>query len=340
MTPKDKKSMSQFEKVFWITIIIIFTIWATLQYKTLIQPSKDLPPIIKDIIVPDDSIENNLDKNKDVLDKTLQNKLKTLNQSIEYEINNIFTPVYNNIDTFLDFHYSVLGEYVELGSMAKGNIGQTLHEKLFNADFEDTITSATSNIESKFTQMLKQDKLETNNIATKNIDKKLNNEVLKSLNILQDTIIKTQLTKVALMSGTIVAGKLIAKKVASVAAGKLASKLVVKTAGKTLTKGASASAAATVGLACGPGAIICSPLLAVAAWLGTDAVVVTIDEHFNREELKQDIINSIDTQKENLIKNMKQQYHNQFHKFHKTLIKELKNTKIKKKKTISEKITY
>ena len=78
--------------------------------------------------------------------------------------------------------------------------------------------------------------------------------------------------------------------VSSVIAAKLAAKIGVKAAAKGVAKGGGVLAGAGGGaLACswsGPGAIACGAIGGIAAWLITDAIVVNIDEYFNRDDFE------------------------------------------------------
>ena len=92
---------------------------------------------------------------------------------------------------------------------------------------------------------------------------------------------------------------------------------------------------------CGPAAIICSPLLAAAAWFGTDAILVTGDEYLHRDEFKQEIIRSINQQKRSLKDGYKKIYGDALSEESSKIIEKYKEAKVKKKirKRIKEYVT-
>jgi len=53
--------------------------------------------------------------------------------------------------------------------------------------------------------------------------------------------------------------------------------------------GASA-AAGTAGTLCGPFVVVCAPLLAAGTWLATDLAINEVDEAWNRERMRQDML--------------------------------------------------
>ena len=65
-------------------------------------------------------------------------------------------------------------------------------------------------------------------------------------------------------------------------------------------RAASSAATGSSGALCGPMVVICTPALAAGAWLLTDLALNSIDEAGNRDELRQQILISLESQKEQL----------------------------------------
>ena len=65
-------------------------------------------------------------------------------------------------------------------------------------------------------------------------------------------------------------------------------------------RAASSAATGSSGALCGPMVVICTPALAAGAWLLTDLALNSIDEARNRDELRQQILISLESQKEQL----------------------------------------
>ncbi|MBN2825813.1 MAG: hypothetical protein JXQ76_10840, partial [Campylobacterales bacterium] len=149
--------LSRFEKIFWATILLFLILYITI-YIIAYQRSQSLvdnnrsgqsTTVIKDILkedyqkmvkyttvikeVDDESIKKALEDNQTLaaLKYNLDNQQDSLNKIIDIYINHAFGSVYQNVDKFLDFHYSVIGEYSELGAMATGKIEQSIQKRLF-----------------------------------------------------------------------------------------------------------------------------------------------------------------------------------------------------------------
>jgi hypothetical protein len=65
-----------------------------------------------------------------------------------------------------------------------------------------------------------------------------------------------------------------------------AGRVAARAAGSGIARAGSAAAgSAAVCAPSGPGALACALIAGAAVWLGTDWALLTLDEHFNREEL-------------------------------------------------------
>ncbi len=354
----QKNKMGKGEKIFWLFIAIFALLWMFLQGKAYVNTHKNdkdqnisigkSEPVLKtitktiiEIIDDNKTIRNNLE-NSETLKLLKENqdlKISNLNEKIEYEINQAFVPVYNNIDTFLDFHYSVIGEYTELVGAATNEIGNTIKDKLFGEAFDNNLEQVKGQVNQKYIEILKEHFDQIDAIATKNINKTLNSKIFSRLNddIQQRT--SSQILKLGSIIGTATTVKIIGAVTAKIIA-KTATKLATKTAIKTTAKTTASGTAATVGLSCGPFAWICSPVLAGVVWFGTDAIIVTTDEYMNRDKFKQEIITMLDNQKQELTDNMQLSYTKQLKTDSISIQENFKNTTVKKeiKKTIIEKI--
>jgi len=335
------------EKIFWLFISIFAICWLILQvlaHKN--NPKENMPiskdkPVLKTIIqIVDDNktIRKNLEniKTLKLINENLNLKITDLDKSIEDKVNQAFSSVYNSIDKFLDFHYSVVGEYTELIDAAINEIGNTVEEKLFGKMFDINLKEAKEQINRKYVEIFKKHFEYVETLATKDIDKTLNEQIFIKLN--EDTKQRTSLQIIKLGSivttaTTVKIISVVSTKIITKTATKLATKSVIKTSAKI----AASSTAGTAGLSCGPFAWICSPVAATAAWFGTDAVVISADEYMNREDFRQDIIKMLDKEKKVIIEKLQTSYSLQFEKVSTTIQENLKNTTIKKKmkKTIT-----
>ena len=234
-----------------------------------------------------------------------------IEQRVSERIDAVFAPVYGQIPAFLDFHYSVIGEYTELATALSGELGSELQRILFTEiGFDQRLHSAMAaigedgdavlgalmaRIRQQLQQRLELDEIELgllSSVATLSSD-----DAMRRFGG-GDLIIKG--------AGAMVGAGVVAALLLKTVGKKLSAKLAIKVAGKTAAKvagfGAGAASGATAGLLCGPAAWVCAPLAAVALgtvfWLATDKVVVEVDEYLHRETFAAELRLVIDEEKQ------------------------------------------
>jgi len=344
---KEFESMSLFEKIFWATLLLFLIIYLFLVFlasansaKSAVETNLSSPVsrnIIQEIeiIVNSDRIRKNLENNQTMLEikENLNQNLGKVDTKIDREVDQAFRAVHQNIDTFLDFHYSVIGEYVELGGMATGTIGKRVQEKLFGSDFSTHLQKALDAISDEYALRLSDHFDFISQKATAKVDGDLNAQIMTEIQKQIDQNIKIQSGKIAVLA----AAKLMPK-IAKVASAKIAAKssgkIVAKVAAKVGTKSAAAATGAASGALCGPLVWICSPVAAAALWFGTDAVISTADEFYNRDAFKQDIIDSLRVQEDALKSRLKKLYQKSAHKLSKDIQTTYRQAPTKEKKRI------
>ncbi|MFA5461170.1 MAG: hypothetical protein WC274_03720 [Sulfurimonas sp.] len=320
--------MSKFEKLFWLSIIILALIYITLQiFATLNKNQSEAPILTLDPVM----ISINLEKADSNITINFEREIANINSAIDVNIDNLFSSVENNVDSFLDFHYSVIGEYIELGAMATNKINETIQKRLFGSDFESSVKEAFKQIDTKYGDSVKKHIQMIHESATVNIDHKLNNDILIRLENDISSFTSMQEGKLGLVLGAKLIPK-IAQVISAKIALKASGKFLVKSSTKAGAKYATTGAAALAGTTCGPFVWICSPLLAITAWVTTDAVVVNIDEYYNREEFKKEILEVINEQKMILKDTAKLEYKSSFEELSKEIQTKYRNTTIKRLK--------
>ena len=346
------KEMSSFEKLFWGTLFLFFIGYMVLitmasyrdtvsekEYnRTVVAPVEIIHEI--EVIVTSDRIKKNLENNRTVeeIRNNLQNNLLQLDQKIDQEVDTVFQTVFNNIDPFLDFHYSVTGEYLELGGMAVGKMEKMIEEKLFGSDFSRHFQNSLTAISDEFENRLSEHFAFINQKATTQVNMNLNSQIIDGLQKHIEQNIKLQGGKIAVLISAKFAPKLLQIAATKIAA-KTGSKFAVKMTTKLGAKSAAAATGAASGALCGPAFWICSPIAAGVLWFGTDAVVNSIDEIYNREEFKKDIVDALVKQQNDLKRKLKHAYQRSAHKlsdeilvkYKRSPVKEIKRVKIKEK---------
>jgi len=347
--------LSQFEKIFWATILLFFTLYITI-YIIAYQKSESImgkqedknKTIMKDLLkdkyqdvikyttvikeIEDLSMKKALENNTTLaaIEYNLQNNKEELEKKIDAHLNHAFGVIYGNIDNFLDFHYSIVGEYTQLGAMATGKIEQSVQEKLFPPSFTLRIKRLDPLIAKEFQRHTQKHLNFVKSSLTKDVNMELNSDAFKRLNADIEHHVETQKLKISAIV-TISIASMVAKVVASKIALKASSKVAIKSSAKLATKGASTGAAAATGALCGPAVVICSPVLATIAWFGSDALLLEADEYLHRDEFKKEIIASIDDQKEILKRDYKRIYGKSLEKLSQTIKAEYQKQEIKKK---------
>ncbi len=346
------KEMSSFEKLFWSTLFLFFIGYMVLitmaSYQSTVSAKEDnrtlVPPveIIQEIevIVTSDRIKKNLENNRTVeeIKKNLQSNMLLLDEKIDQEIDTAFHTVFDNIDPFLNFHYSVIGEYLELGGMAVGKMEKMIEEKLFGSDFSRHLQKSLTVISDEYENRLSEHFSFINQKATTQVNMSLNSQIIDDLQKHIEQNMKLQGGKIAVLMSAKFAPKLVQIAAAKIAA-KTGSKFAVKMATKLGAKSAAAATGAASGALCGPAFWICSPIAAGVLWFGTDAVVNSIDEIYNREEFKKDIIDALVKQQNDLKIKLKYAYQRSADKlsdetivkYKQSALKEIKRVRIKEK---------
>ncbi|GAA6803888.1 hypothetical protein HpHCM70_05200 [Helicobacter pylori] len=231
---------------------------------------------------------------------------------VDAQIDNLFDPIENNVDKFLDWHYSLKGNYSELALFVAKKLGLSVEDALFNklqekflgADYKQRLKTMTDNISDAFISLLHQHKKDTEKIATQGVaDIPQVVESLKNIDDRTERDLKLKMGFAAAIGAT-----------AGVGAGKLMKRLVPKLVEKLGTK-LGAKFLVKFGIAVG----------GVLSTLGADVAFNYIDEWLHRDDFKKEILNNINEMKKNLKESYKMGFDNSITKFSQEFQKDLKN---------------
>ncbi|GAA9921174.1 hypothetical protein VN0841_04080 [Helicobacter pylori] len=231
---------------------------------------------------------------------------------VDAQIDNLFDPIENNVDKFLDWHYSLKGNYSELALFVAKKLGLSVEDALFNklqekflwADYKQRLKTMTDNISDAFISLLRQHKKDTEKIATQGVADIP--QVVESLKNIDDRIERDLKLK---MGFAVAIGA-----TAGMGAGALMEKLAPKLVEKLGTK-LGAKFLAKFGIAVG----------GVLPTLGADVAFNYIDEWLHRDDFKKEILNNINEMKKNLKESYKTGFDNSITKFSQEFQKDLKN---------------
>ncbi|WQW06823.1 hypothetical protein KVK21_01785 [Helicobacter pylori] len=302
-------------KYIYIIIIIIFMLYPILSIFTYNEPSQAIKTAhTKTIleILPDpisDLIKNNLDSHQQEISDLLSSSKDKMYSKVDAQIDNLFDPIENNVDKFLDWHYSLKGNYSELALLVAKKLGLSVEDALFNklqekllgADYKQRLQTMTDNISNAFISLLRQHKKDTEKIATQGVaDIPQVAEFLKNIDDQIERDLKLKMGFAAAIGST-----------AGVGAGALMEKLAPKLVKKLGTKLGAKFLAKFGG--------------GVLSTLGADVAFNYIDEWLHRDDFKKEILNNINEVKKNLKESYKMGFDNSITKFSQEFQKDLKN---------------
>ena len=296
---------------FWWTILtlisvtVILLILATINQN--LQPEEERKVRIeqeKESPQSEEYLRVRAEKRKGyILRKVLRPELfQKTDKVIDEKIDTAFEPIYEEIPKFLHRHYSVVGQYTQLGLAARGKLESQMEEWLFSGvheRLEDASVKIAETFKAEFRSLISQeiqDELQTVDNASRDLYKKMLTKVMQ--NSIQ------RFTASVTGSGlTAFQGAIAGKALFGAMSKKLLSSVVIKTSGKMAAKmagaGGAAASGATVGAFLGPvGAAVGGVVGGVVGWFAVDAAVVTIDEHFNRDDFEQELVALIDKRKD------------------------------------------
>ncbi|GAA7342589.1 hypothetical protein MLS210_03350 [Helicobacter pylori] len=299
-------------------IIFLFMLYPILSSITYNEPSQSIKTAHTKTILetlPDlisDLIKNNLDSHQQEISDLLSSSKDKMYSKVDTQIDNLFDPIENNVDKFLDWHYSLKGNYGELALLVAKKLGLSVEDALFNklqekflgADYKQRLKTMTDNISDAFISLLRQHKKDTEKIATQGVaDIPQVAESLKNIDDQIERDLKLKMGFAATIGATAGVG-------ASALMEKLVPKLVEKLGAKL-----GAKFLAKFGIAVG----------GVLSTLGADVAFNYIDEWLHRDDFKKEILNNINEMKKNLKESYKISFDNSITKFSQGLQEDLKN---------------
>ncbi len=235
-----------------------------------------------------------------------------MHSKVDAQIDNLFDPIENNVDKFLDWHYSLKGNYSEfalfvakkIGLSAEDALFNKLQEKLLGADYKQRLKTMTDNISDAFISLLRQHKKDTEKIATQGVAGIP--QVAESLKNIDDRIERDLNLKMGFAATIGATASVHASALMKRLAPKLVKRLGTKLGAKFLAK---------FGIAVG----------GVLSALGADVAFNYIDEWLHRNDFKKEILNNINEVKKYLKESYKMGFDNSITKFSQELQEDLKN---------------
>jgi len=242
--------------------------------------------------------------------------------SVDEGLERIFSDVEKGIDSYLDWYFTVLGEYQRLMAVFTEDLAAAmrdqLEEHLFaQSDFDTQLVRLDREVEhdsaERFAAMAPHLNAELDKASCD-----IGGFVPAPLTQLDRDALRASAAATSGVGTGIVASKALAKKTAAAVAGKLAAKKSFQTGAaltsKTLAKkgGASLLSAGLGTALCapsGPVAILCGVTAGLVTWLSVDKALVELDEALNREDMRADLLEVLAGQKAALGEQLKQRHY-------------------------------
>ena len=259
----------------------------------------------------------------DHLDRARVQATESADRRIDTEMDTLFAGITPGVDAYLDWYFTVIGEYERLAALATGGFVELMGEQLDQHLFVDTgfaeelqrldaaISRDSARALADAGRRLDQaagaqvagatcalSGLDFEPLSTAVLDLAtlgdLNRDGLRAATAVGGGAAAAVATKMlAKQTGAAVVAKLTAKKGFQVAAG-LAGKVAAKKGGSILLSAAGGAALCAPG---GPAAAICGVVAGIAAWLAVDKAMVAIDEVRLRDQMRAEILQALDEQR-------------------------------------------
>lgn len=223
---------------------------------------------------------------------------------IDAQVDQAFAPAYRGIDGYLDFHYSVVGQYLELGAAAfPSTFGSEIEDRLIA---RTGIVPAIRNIElSVYGEH--QDAILATIVASRS---RLGDELaltpseFRSVSALLDISVNDarerfgQTVSLRVSAGVALAVRGGARQVAQRAAPRLFRNIALRRIGGGLVGAFVGGKSCALGGPLAAGA--CAVVGGGAIWLGTDQLAVIWDERWNRDDMHAQIRGILDAEKQRI----------------------------------------
>jgi hypothetical protein len=256
------------------------------------------------------------------VDDERRQAMHDVDASVDEGLERIFSDVEKGVDSYLDWYFTVSGEYQRLMAVFAEDLAAAMREQLEEHLF------AQSDFD---TQLVRLDREVQHDSAERfaAMAPHLNAELGKApcdiggfvpapLRQLDRDALRASAAATGGVGTGVVVSKALAKKTAAAVAGKLAAKKSFQTGAalttKTLAKkGSSSLLSAGLGTALcapsGPVAILCGVTAGLVTWLTVDKALIELDEALNREDMRVDLLEVLAGQRAELGEQLKQKHY-------------------------------
>lgn len=222
--------------------------------------------------------------------------LGRINGVIDELVAQAFAPAGAGVERFLDWNFSLRGQYTQLAFMGRTAIDESTFADYIGGRIDHYVGSTVTPGLTDISETLAS-RFDTEVRQLYQLQDALMSRLLASANCLslpQPTLALGDYMNKSLVGAGSGAGVLAAR-----ASMRMGSRVVSRTATRRVVSGgfarltgrlATSAAAGSSGAMCGPLVFICAPALAAITWVGTDLLINEVDESLNRAQMRADMM--------------------------------------------------
>lgn len=245
-------------------------------------------------------------------------------ERIDATVNALYADVEKGVDQYLDWYFTVLGEYQRLAALVTGRFAEQmraeLETRIFGEAFGERLQQASSDLAAESQARLValggelgaqvQSETASRPCWAGRFD-------VSALGSLDRDALRAATSVGAGTAAGLLTARVLARRAAAAAAANASSKRVFQgaasLAGRVAAKrtGSTLVAAAGGAAVCGPFAPLCALVAAGATWIALDKAFIEIDQLAFRDEMRAEILASIAEQKAALTESLALQHHAQ-----------------------------
>lgn len=252
-----------------------------------------------------------------------------IEQQVDATLDTAFSNLEPAVDAYLDWNFSILGQYQQLVFMAVAAVEKGLQQSSTESLDQAFAAYISSKIDEQISPQLSPVLMQASQDLLEQFDASAQQFYLQQTVELEQLMASSHcllpalsplgmpelINKSAVGVGPVLgllAGRLAVRGGAQVgvkvltrnASKRVASASVAKVSGKMLQSAGTSS----LGLSCGAVAPVCAPVLFVATWLGTDFLINEFDESINRSQMRDDLLAALQEEKQRISEHYKQVY--------------------------------
>jgi len=329
--PRNPKRPDRFWPIFWLTIILVVAVFASTftqrdASKLLVDGNGEVFLNREFSAYWEKILSGILEQWGNAFDTQ---SLAEVQARIDERVDDAFEPVYGQIPTFASFHYSLEGEYTELVAMVTRSIDSRISRILFDeVNFKENLSKAIDGVSVDADATIDEALLHLRHRIQVGMEfdtedlTLFDSAVALTIEDMQTRFDGFSLTMrgVGASASSVSAGAVMARNVSKRLSQKIGEKVLartaVKTGGKTgarlLGIGGGGAAGGLFGsfvpvIGTITGAVVGAVVGLITA-VATDAVVVNVDEHFNRPAFEAELRSMIDAEKQRIKNDLKSGY--------------------------------